>query len=146
MNYNRHAGALAVLTTLMVCGFGSHAFADKPAAFSFSVTFTDLNPCTGTPHDITIFLDVYEHQEHNNNFVGRVVRTGFTSDGFEMFAGGERFILNNNVVVSSFRDMWRSEDGRMFTANGRFMLNFNQGQVKVDRFELRCIGDDTILP
>ena len=41
---------------------------------------------------------------------------------------------------------WRSEDGRLFTANGRFMLNFNQGQVKADRFELRCIGDDTILP
>ncbi len=93
-----------------------------------------------------LFWDVYQHQGHNNNFVSRVVRTGFTSDGFEAFAGGELFVINNNVAAGHFRDMWRSEDGQMFTSNARYIVNFNQGEIKINVFELRCIGGETILP
>ena len=135
------SGLLAGLATVFV-GIESQALADEPVNFSFPVSFSDINPCTGELHDITIFLDFYEHQGHPNNFVGRIVRSGWTSDGYETFAGGEIFVANRGVVSGRFKDMWRNEEGQMFHASGRFLFNINQLEVKLDRFELRCVAGD----
>lgn len=137
------AAALAALLATML----PRALADKPTEISFPPdVFIDFDPCTGGLHEITIFFDVFLHEGHKNNFVGRAVRTGFTDSGYELFTGHEIVVDNGNVFVAKFKDMWRTDDGRMFEASGRFTYNIIQDEVKVDKFVFRCIGGETILP
>lgn len=129
----------ALLAMLVIAA--PFAAADRPANFTVNIgPFVDVDPCTGELHEVTLFFDIYEHQGHNNNFVAKVIRTGWTDSGYEMFAGGETFIINQGVVMGRFKDMWRNDDGRMFEVSANFVLNFNQFEVKVNRFGFRCIG------
>lgn len=117
------------------------AMADKPFTFSDSVTFPDVNPCTGLDDEITLDLVVSIH-EHQNNFVVHVDRSGSTSSGFTMIAGTENFVENNNAVSGAFVDQWRHPDGSKFIAQGHFAFNINQDKLLVDSFSLRCIGNN----
>ena len=138
---------IGVAVSIAALACGSLAMADQRANFVFGpITFQDIDPCTGSLHEITIFLDIYEHQEHPNNFLAQVVRTGYTDSGYEMFSGNEIFRINKNVVISKFKDMWRNDDGRMFEVSGQFILNFRQNEVKFDGGTFRCIGGETVLP
>ena len=138
---------LAAAFATLLCAVMAPVLADKPTELSFPpAVFVDFDPCTGEFHEITIFFDVFLHEGHKNNFVGRAVRTGFTDSGYELFAGNEIQVDNGNVFISKFKDMWRNDDGRMFVASGRFIFNINQEEVKVDSFVFRCIGGETIFP
>ena len=130
-----------VLMAAMLPGVAS---ADTPETFSDEFTFSDFNPCTGLPQDITIAVDVALH-EHRSNFVAIVQRSGTTDDGFVMQGGVERFVENQNGVSAGFMDMWRNPDtGAKFQAAGKFRMRGNAPIV--DPFKLRCIGAPTILP
>ena len=132
----------ALLTTMTV-----PSSADKPVDFPVPpAEFDDFDPCTGEIQSITIFLDVLLHQ-HKNNFVATVVRTGFTSAGYQMFAGTQVQLQNFNggIFGDRFVDMWRNDDGRMFQAAGNFVFDTNTNEVRVEHFNFQCIGGDTIL-
>ena len=133
----------ALLTTMTV-----PSLADKPVNFPPSppAVFDSLDPCTGEIQSLTIFVDVFLHQ-HKNNFVARVIRTGFTSAGYELFAGNEVQLLNFNggIFSARFVDMWRNDDGRMFQGRGTFVFDTNTNELRVNRFNEQCIGGDTIL-
>ena len=131
---------LSLVATLILFATIPLALADRPVNFSFPISFEALNPCTGEPHEITIFLDFYEHQNHPNNFVARVVRTGYTSDGYEMFSGGEIFVANKGVFSGRFKDLWRNDGGQIFEAAGKFLFNNNKEELTVNRFRLRCVA------
>lgn len=127
--------------TLMLSGvFAAQAGADAPVRFQDSVTFTDVNPCTGLAHDVTLNFDVSIH-EHRNNFVVHVARGGSTSDGYWMINGNDSFIENKGGARGHFMDQWRGPDGAKFRVTGTFLYNANQDEVKVDRFALTCIGN-----
>jgi len=134
----RRSGVMVALAAFLFVG-AIPVLADKPSNFSFSTSFDAVDPCTGLPHVVTIFFDIYEHVDHKNNFVAHVIRTGDTSDGYELFSGHEVVVGNKNVYVYKFKDMWRSDDGRMFKVVQRFTFNSNQDEVKIDTFEIRCI-------
>ena len=133
-------GSLAAGACLV--GLGTvPAAADAPARFSDSVTFTAVNPCTGQEHDITLNFEIAEHQ-HRNNFVVHSSRTGETSDGYVMKHGSESFVDNGNVARGAFTDNWRSSDGSKFKAQGVFVFDITNEELRVDRFSLRCIGNN----
>ncbi len=115
--------------------------ADRPTEIPFGpLVFPDFDPCTGDLMVLTIFIDTFVHLGHPNNLVDRGVRTGFTSTGYDLFAGNDIIVINSGVFVNPFKDMWRHDDGRMFRANGVFIFNFNTGEVQVDKFSLECVG------
>ncbi len=134
--------ALAV-TGLLVIGFAAGpASADPPTEFSVTNTFVALNPCTGLEHEITITLEIREHQGHPNNLTGRASRTGSTSDGFVMNHGVEHLQVNGNTVSNGFTDQWRHPDGSKFKAQGHIVFDQSAGELIVDRFSLTCLGNN----
>jgi hypothetical protein len=131
---------LFVSVGLFVGAMAGPATADKPIHFSDSVSFQDVNPCTGDPMDITINADVSIH-EHGNSFVVHVATSGIATGGFTMH-GVEHFVENKNVVTLGFKDVWNNGEGSKFEASGRFKIN-KDGSV-VDEFSLRCVGGPTV--
>lgn len=141
--------SLTLLATVMVLiGLvAAPAAADKPEVFGpFTNEFSDFDPCTGRLMDISITFKAFGHEEHNNNFVGRLgERTGFTNTGYILVGGHDNVRENKNGESSGFKDVWRNPDnGDKIQATGRFLLV--KGTVVIDRFDLRCVGGPTILP
>ena len=136
--FKKLLGALGCVLLLSV-GATGQANADQPIQFNDSVTFSDVNPCTGELHDVTLNFAVSLH-EHRNNFVGHVRRSGSTSDGYTMINGTDSFVENSGVFRGSFVDQWRGPDGEKFRVRGVIVFNANQDQVKTDQFSLTCIG------
>ncbi|MGI9605108.1 MAG: hypothetical protein ACR2P0_03120 [Acidimicrobiales bacterium] len=131
------AATLAISATTAV-GI-SAAAADPPATFSDSVTFHDINPCSGDEHEITLNFEIREHQGHKNNFVVHLSRTGTTDDGYVMNHGVETITGNKNVFRAHFTDQWRHADGSKFRVKGVFVAK--EDGVVVDRFDITCIGN-----
>lgn len=128
--------ALAMLMTITA----APALADRPFTFTDSVTFIDVNPCTGHDDEITINVEVAIH-EHRNNFVVHVDRSGHTLAGYDMIAGTESFVATHGIERGTFVDQWRHPDGSKFKVHGSFAYNLNQDELKFDNFRLECIGN-----
>jgi hypothetical protein len=129
--------AVGFAAALGAIGLGAvPAAADAPAEFSFSVTFSDVNPCTGADHDVTLNLDVREHV-HGDRVVAHESRTGTTSDGYVMENGQKNFVFNGNVARAAFHDTWRDDSGSIFKAQGHFVEKIDG--IVVDDFRLRCV-------
>ena len=130
--------ALTIASGFGIAGLGAAPVAaDAPAEFTFSNTFTEINPCSGEEIDITITADERVHLGHDGKFVGRLSKTGTTSDGYVMEHGRERVVFNGNNASGSLNDTWRNADGSMFKAQGHFLDK--DGELVVDSFRLRCI-------
>jgi hypothetical protein len=133
--FSNLVGAVAVGLVVTI----TPASADAPTVLTNQVTFVDENPCTGLDHTITIFMTAFVHDDHNNNFVVHVERTGTTDSGYTMFNGQSQFVDNSHVVVQTFKDLWRSDDGSMFEAAALLVINLNQGEIQVQQGAIRCI-------
>ena len=130
-----------VSAALFVTALAGPALANQPITFQDSVTFPDVNPCSGEDMEVTLNFDVSIH-EHSNNFVVLVHTTGTTDSGFTMIKGIESFGANSNVERAAFQDQWRHPDGSKFRASGSFVFNINKEELLVDRFDLVCVGDN----
>jgi len=125
---------------LILLGLGAlPAAADAPTRFFDSITFPDINPCTGLEQLVTINFDFSEHQGHPHNFVGHVKRTGTTDSGYVMDHGVETFVANENVVRGEQTDIWYHENGSMFIAQGVFVIDLGTGEILVNLGGLECI-------
>ena len=133
--------AVVVGAMFMTLTAAPPVLADRPVTFTDSDTFTDVNPCTGVDHELTIESVVSIH-EHQNNFVVHLDRSGTTDSGFTMIAGTSSFVASANVERATLTDQWRHPDGSKFVAQGQFVLNLSQGEVLVDNGSLRCLGND----
>lgn len=130
------AGAMSM--TLMAA---PPVLANEPVTFTDSFTFTDVNPCSGVDHEITIDVVLSIH-EHRNNEVVHGDRSGTTDSGFTMIAGTESFVANGDVERVAFTDQWRHPDGSKFVAQGQFVFSLNRLELLVDNFSLRCLGSN----
>lgn len=130
--------AVAGCMLMVSMGLTTQAGADAPIRFQDSVTFTDINPCTGLEHEITINFDVSIH-EHQNNFVLHLGRSGTTDDGYSMH-GAESQTGTSGGFRAHFVDIWKSSDGSKFRVLGNFVANDNQEEIKVDSFSFKCLG------
>ena len=132
------AAASIIGATVALVGSGT-ASADRPLEAVGSEVFTDVNPCTGLDHEITLDL-VFRVHLHDGREVVHVTRTGSTDSGYVMEQGVQIFVLNGRVIRAAFTDNWQNSDGSIFKAQGTFVANLTTGDTLVDRFSLRCIA------
>lgn len=126
------------VAALLVTMLASPALADEPVSFDDSVTFTDINPCTGLEHEITRDFTVTLH-EHQNNTVVQVESTVTTDDGFEG-SGLETVALTKNFAAATFNFVVDNPDtGAKFTVKGNFKFDLRTGEFRVDRFGFNCV-------
>lgn len=114
------------------------AAADRPLEFQDGVTFVDVDPCSGGLHEVALEADVRLHL-HDAGEIVFLDTTGTTSSGYVMESGVEIFVRNSRLETSSFAHMWTREDGSRFQARGGYVYDFVTGELKLDRFEARCI-------
>jgi hypothetical protein len=129
---------VVALLSVVALAFAAPAAADRPTPFSFVDVFPDVNPCTGDPMTVTIATTAFIH-EHGSRVVVHGERTITTSDGF-VGRGTESFVDNGQVVKFRQTDIMRNASGERFRARGVFVLNLRTDTVRVDRFELACLG------
>lgn len=128
---------LAVVLT-MVGVMAAPAAADGEVTFRDSVTFEDINPCSGEVHTITINFLVQVHEHPDDVFI-RVRSTGYTDSGYIMAHGSQTFSITDGVFQAQFDDPWNNpETGEKFGAAGRFLEV--DGEVIVDDFVLICLS------
>ena len=129
---------LPVLLGLFALAFAVPAAADPPTEFPILDVFADVNPCTGDPMTVTFVGTVFVHF-HDSRIVAHAHRTITTSDGF-VGHGTDAFVDNGQVVMSRITDIMTNASGDRFRARGVFVLDISTETVRVERFELTCLG------
>jgi hypothetical protein len=129
---------LLVLLGLLALAFAAPAAADRPTEFPILEVFPDVNPCTGNPMTVTFVGTVLVH-EHGSRVVAIAHRTITTSDGF-VGHGTDSFVDNGQVLTARITDIMTNASGDRFRARGVFVLDLSTDTVRVDRFELTCLG------
>jgi hypothetical protein len=129
---------LPVLLGLLALGLAAPAAADRPTEFPILDVFPDTNPCTDTPMIVTFVGTVSVH-EHGSRVVAIAHRTITTSDGF-VGHGTDSFVENGQVLMSRITDIMTNASGDRFRARGVFVLDLKTDTVRVERFELTCLG------
>lgn len=129
---------LGVLLSVVALAFAVPAAADPPTEFPILDVFPDVNPCTGNPMTVTFVGTAYVHF-HNSRIVVRAQRTITTSDGF-VGHGTDNFVDNGQVLMARITDIMTNASGDRFRARGVFVADLSTETVRVDRFELTCLG------
>jgi hypothetical protein len=126
------------LLSVVALAFAAPAAADRPTEFPIFDEFPDVNPCTGSPMTVTFVGTAFVHF-HGSRMVGRSQRTITTSDGF-VGHGTDSFVANGQVFVFRQTDILTNASGDRFRARGVFVVDVSTGTVRVERFELTCLG------
>jgi hypothetical protein len=114
------------------------ALADPPVIDAWTDVFTDVNPCSGEDHEVTINNEARVHQ-HSNNTVIIASRTGNTDSGFEMVSGTLHLVRGERTA--GVTDVWHNPaTGEKFVAHVTLVLDPNTLTVQVERVSLRCLG------
>ena len=130
---------VVALLSVGALAFAAPVAANPPEAFPILDVFPDTNPCTGTPMTVTFTGTAYVH-EHGSRVVVRAARTITTSDGF-VGHGTDSFVDNGQVVRFRLTDiLTNASTGQRFRARSLFVLDLSTDSVRVDRFELTCLG------
>jgi hypothetical protein len=129
---------VVALLTVVASAFAAPAAADPPTEIPILDVFPDVNPCTGNPMTVTFVGTAFEHS-HDSRVVVRAQRTITTSDGF-VGHGTDNFVDNGQVLVARLTDILTNASGDRFRARFVFVLDISTDTVRVDRFELTCLG------
>jgi hypothetical protein len=131
--------ALVLVAAVALVGFfAGPAAADAPTEFPILDVFPDVNPCTGDPMTVTFVGTAFVHI-HDSRTVVRSERTITTSDGF-VGHGTDSFVENGQVVMFRQTDIMTNPSGDHFRARGVFVLDLSTETVRVEGFELTCLG------
>lgn len=127
------------LLSVVALAFAAPAAADPPTAFPFEFVFDDVNPCTGDTMTVTIAGTDFVHF-HGSRVVGHAERTITTNDG-SVGHGTSSFVVNGQIVKDRFTDiMTNTSGGYHFRARGVFVFDLSTETLRVERFELTCLG------
>jgi hypothetical protein len=126
------------LLSVVALAFAAPAAADAPTEFPILDVFEDVNPCTGDVMTVTFTGTFFVH-EHDSRVVVRGERTITTSDGF-VGHGTDSFVDNGQVVVFRQADILTNASGDHFRARGLFVLDLSTDTVRIESFELTCLG------
>jgi hypothetical protein len=128
-----------VLAASLLLVVAAPAGADPPTEMGpFVETFDDVNPCTGLVHTVTIAVTFSVHF-HDDRIVAHGDRTLSTSSGF-VGEGTSSFVDNGQIEMFRFTDILSNDSGNRIRANGVFVVDLSTGTVRVDKFELTCLG------
>jgi hypothetical protein len=126
------------LLSVVALAFAAPAAADAPTEFPILDVFEDVNPCTGDVMTVTFTGTFFVH-EHDSRVVVRGERTNTTSDGI-VGHGTDSFVDNGQVVVFRQADILTNASGDHFRARGLFVLDLSTDTVRIESFELTCLG------
>ena len=126
------------LLSVVALAFAVPAAADPPTAVPIEVVFPDVNPCTGDPMTVTVVGTAFFHF-HDSRVVVRTERTITTSDGF-VGRGTDSSVDNGQVFVFRLADILTNAAGDRFRARAVVVFDMSTETVRVDRFELTCLG------
>ena len=128
----------ALLAASLVLSLAAPAAAKPAIEIADSVTFTDVDPCTGLSHEVMIAMTFFVH-DHDGITVARGVRTLSTSAGY-VGGGTSSYVLNGMVEMFRFNDLLADGSGDRIRASGVFVLDLSSGAVRVDAFALTCLS------
>ena len=112
--------------------------ADPPSELTIQESFDDTNVCTGEPQTVTGEVTFFFH-EHDGRVIARGERTITTTTGFSG-RGTSSFVMNGQVEMFRFTDIVTNDAGDRIRARGVFLLDLSSETVRVDTFELTCLG------
>lgn len=127
-----------VAIVLVTLAWPSAVSADRPTEIHDSVTFVDVNPCSGELHEVTLNFEIFVHENHNNNVVVHLRRSGTTSSGFVM-TGNQQVVESEQGFRGHFMDMWSDGDGARFQVSGHVNISAT-GEVVAEGSKFRCIS------
>ena len=134
----------SVLAAALLLVVAAPAGADPPTQVGpFEDTFDDVNPCTGLVHTVTIAATFSVHS-HDGPIVAQGDRTLSTSSGF--FGEGTSSFVLGEIEMFRFTDLLSNDAGDRIKATGVFveqdpdLEDLSTGTVRVDRFDLTCLG------
>ena len=126
------------LLSVVALAFAVPAAADPPTTFPILVDFQEVNPCTGQTVTFMYVGTAFFHF-HGSRIVARSERTITTSDGFAGH-GTDSFVQNGQVFTSRHDDVLANASGDRLLVRSVFVINLSTETVRVDRFELTCLG------
>jgi hypothetical protein len=128
-----------VLAVSLLFVVAAPAGADPPTQMGpFEETFDDVNPCTGLVQTVTIAVTFSVHS-HDGRNVAQGERTISTSSGF-VGEGTSSFVANGQIEIFRFTDILSNDAGDRIRAKGVFVVDLSTGTVRVDKFDLVCLG------
>ena len=128
-------GLLSVVA--LVCA--APAAADPPTEIPQLDVFPDVNPCTGLIHTVTISETFFAHF-HDGRVNGHSERTITTSPTGFVGHGTDSFVDNGQVLKFSQTDILTNASGDRIRARFVVVLDLSTGTVRVQQFELTCLG------
>ena len=132
-------GCVMAASLLLLLVLAAPASADRPTQMGpFVEAFEDENPCNGLVHTVTIATTFAVHS-HDGRFVAHGDRALSTSSGF-LGKGASSFVDNGQIEMFRFTDILSNDSGDRIRANGVFVVDLSTGTVRVDKFELTCLG------
>jgi hypothetical protein len=129
---------VVALLSVVALAFAAPAAADRPMEFPIFDVFEDVNPCTGDDMTVTFTGTFFVHS-HGSREIVRGERTITTSDGF-VGHGTDSFVDNGQVLVFRQTDIMTNASGEHFRARGLFVLDISTDTVRIESFELTCLG------
>jgi hypothetical protein len=129
-------GLLSLIAAFIIA---TPAAADPPTQFSDSVTFVDVNPCTGLNHTVTIAVTGFEHF-HDGRLVAHATRTITTDPTGFVGHGTESFVDNGQTFRYRLTDILRNPDGDRIRARFVIVIDLSSELVRVEKGELACLG------
>jgi hypothetical protein len=127
------------LVGVVALAFAAPAAADRPTEEPIFDVFAEVNPCTGAAITVTFVGTAFVHS-HGSRVVAHAHRTITTSDGF-VGLGRDSFVDNGRVLRATITDiLTNATTGDRFRARGVFVLDLRTDTVRVDRFDLTCLG------
>jgi hypothetical protein len=115
------------------------ASADPPTQVGpFEEAFEDVNPCTGILQTGTLVVTFNVHSQ-DGRIVARGDRTLSTSSGF-VGAGTSSYVLNGEIEMFRFTDILSNHAGDRIRARSVAVVDLSTGTLRVDSFDLTCLG------
>ena len=153
----RFATTLMLAVGMLLTGAGPAIASDPPETVALDpIVFTDINPCTGETHVVTLTLTLRSHvfelsdpeRHHGTSTLAGTITTssGFTGriDQVLVDNGAGPFDGEGSptIVTVVTNGMARNDAGDAFAVHLIFHLTFLDGEavVVLDRLRLDCVG------
>ena len=130
-------GLLSVVAPLVVVA--PVAAADAPTQFLETVTFVDVNPCTGLDHTVTFAVTVSEHS-HGERVVANAKRTITTDPTGFVGRGTNSFVDNGQIAKFTQTDILTNPAGDRIRARNVIVVDLSTDTIRVEKGELTCLG------
>jgi len=149
MNTMKRFGVIATIGIAGALAAPQVVNADPTARTEESVTFPGFDPCTGTPHMLTVDTEVRTHQHRNTTVITYRPSGGSTDSGYLLKSSSRTTVLNPNTISDRLIEIWQHPDGRKMRAQVVVVIDAGTGMPRVLRTPpdtVSCIGGPTIMP